>query len=115
MNKVTQHGICRFCHAMCSMQVTLEDGRITHLIGDKDNPVYHGYSCVKGRNFHEFHYSPKAGVPAKARKTLSIKSQSLILTSFSSVRVRGPHRWLVFNLHNKTFQPSLGYRSQAFK
>jgi len=53
------HGICRFCHAMCSMKVTLEDGRITHLIGDKDNPVYHGYSCVKGRNFHEFHYSPE--------------------------------------------------------
>jgi anaerobic selenocysteine-containing dehydrogenase len=54
-----RHGICRFCHAMCSMKVTLEDGRITHLIGDKDNPVYRGYSCVKGRNFHEFHYSPE--------------------------------------------------------
>lgn len=59
MSKTIQHGICRFCHAMCSMKVTLEDGRITHLIGDKDNPVYHGYSCVKGRNFHEFHYSPE--------------------------------------------------------
>jgi len=53
------HGICRFCHAMCSMKVTLEDGRISKLIGDKDNPVYHGYSCIKGRNFHHFHYSPE--------------------------------------------------------
>lgn len=59
MSKQIRSGICRFCHAMCSMKVTLEDGRITHLIGDKDNPVYHGYSCVKGRNFHEFHYSPE--------------------------------------------------------
>lgn len=59
MSKLTQHGICRFCHAMCSMKITLENGRITHLIGDKDNPIYHGYSCVKGRNFHEFHYSPE--------------------------------------------------------
>jgi anaerobic selenocysteine-containing dehydrogenase len=58
MNTSTEHGICRFCHAMCSMKVTLEDGRITHLIGDKDNPVYHGYSCIKGRNFHDFHYAP---------------------------------------------------------
>jgi anaerobic selenocysteine-containing dehydrogenase len=58
MSKVIRHGICRFCHAMCSMKVSLEDGRITHLIGDKDNPVFHGYSCIKGRNFHEFHYSP---------------------------------------------------------
>jgi len=52
-------GICRFCHAMCPMKVTLENGRITHLIGDKENPVYSGYSCIKGRNFHEFHYSPE--------------------------------------------------------
>jgi len=59
MSKKTLPGICRFCHAMCSMKVTLEDGRITHLIGDKDNPVYSGYSCIKGRNFHEFHYSPE--------------------------------------------------------
>ncbi len=59
MSKKILPGICRFCHAMCPMKVTLEDGRITHLIGDKDNPVYSGYSCVKGRNFHEFHYSPE--------------------------------------------------------
>jgi anaerobic selenocysteine-containing dehydrogenase len=39
------------------MIVHFEEGRIVRLIGDKDNPVYHGYSCVKGRNFHEFHYS----------------------------------------------------------
>ncbi len=59
MSSTVEHGICRFCHAMCSMKVTLEEGRITHLIGDKDNPVHSGYSCVKGRNFHEFHYSPE--------------------------------------------------------
>ncbi len=54
----TRHAICRFCHAMCSVKVTLEDQRIVNIIGDKDNPVYHGYSCIKGRNFHQFHYSP---------------------------------------------------------
>jgi anaerobic selenocysteine-containing dehydrogenase len=43
---------------MCSVKLTLEDGKITHIIGDKDNPVYYGYSCIKGRNFHNFHYSP---------------------------------------------------------
>ena len=40
------------------MLVSLQGERITGLVGDKDNPVYAGYSCVKGRNFHEFHYSP---------------------------------------------------------
>ena len=58
MSKVrTAHGLCRFCHAFCPMVLTLEGDRITGLIGDKHNPVYHGYSCVKGRNFHAFHYA----------------------------------------------------------
>jgi len=51
-------GICRFCHATCGLKVTIEHGRVTGLIGDIDNPAYHGYSCVKGRNFHQFHYDP---------------------------------------------------------
>ena len=50
--------ICRFCHATCGLKVTIEQGRVVDIIGDIDNPVYHGYSCVKGRNFHEFHYDP---------------------------------------------------------
>ena len=50
--------ICRFCHATCGLKVTLEQGRVVDIIGDIDNPVYHGYSCVKGRNYHEFHYDP---------------------------------------------------------
>lgn len=51
-------GICRFCHATCGLKVTIEDGRVTRLIGDLDNPVYHGYSCIKGRSFHHFHQDP---------------------------------------------------------
>ena len=58
MSKTTKHAICRFCHAFCSVKLTLEDGKVTNIIGDKENPVYHGYSCVKGRNFNEFHSSP---------------------------------------------------------
>lgn len=50
--------ICRFCHATCGLVATLEAGRITKLRGDLDNPMYTGYSCIKGRNYHEFHASP---------------------------------------------------------
>ncbi len=55
---VDKPGLCRFCHAFCPMKVTLENGQVTQLIGDKDNPVYHGYSCIKGRNYHHFHSDP---------------------------------------------------------
>lgn len=54
----TKHAICRFCHARCSVKLTLDDGKITDIIGDKNNPVYHGYSCIRGRNYHNFHYDP---------------------------------------------------------
>ena len=50
--------ICRFCHATCGLKVTIEQGRVVRIIGDLDNPAYHGYSCVKGRNYHEFHTDP---------------------------------------------------------
>ena len=60
--------ICRFCHATCGLKVTIEQGRVVDIIGDIDNPVYHGYSCVKGRNFHEFHYDPQSrAAPIAAR------------------------------------------------
>ncbi len=44
-----RHVICRACHASCDLVVDLADGHITGVHGDRDNPVYHGYSCIKGR------------------------------------------------------------------
>ncbi len=51
------------------MDVHIENNRITKLIGDKNNPVYHGYSCIKGRNFHEWHYSDRRLQTAMSRST----------------------------------------------
>lgn len=50
--------ICRFCHAFCGIKVTVENGRAVKVIGDKDNPMYHGYSCVKGRSLPQQHENP---------------------------------------------------------
>lgn len=47
--KETRHGICRSCAAMCPILIDIEDGQPTHIIGDKHNPVYWGYTCIKGR------------------------------------------------------------------
>jgi anaerobic selenocysteine-containing dehydrogenase len=58
MPVVETTAICRFCHATCGLKVTLEQGRVVRILGDIDNPVYHGYSCVKGRNYHAFHDDP---------------------------------------------------------
>ena len=34
---------------MCPIVIDREDGRPVRIIGDKHNPVYWGYTCIKGR------------------------------------------------------------------
>jgi len=47
----TQQSICRVCQNSCAVLVDVDDeGRLTGVRGDPDNPVYHGYTCEKGRN-----------------------------------------------------------------
>jgi anaerobic selenocysteine-containing dehydrogenase len=66
MSEVT--AICRFCHATCGLVATMEAGRITKLMGDLNNPMYTGYSCIKGRNYHAFHASPERLLTPLRRK-----------------------------------------------
>ena len=55
----THLSMCRFCHAHCAIKVDVEEGRAVRVIGDKDNPVYHGYTCAKGRALPEQHAHPE--------------------------------------------------------
>ena len=44
---------CRFCHAYCPMEATVKDNKLIALEPDTDNPVYGGYTCIKGRQLIE--------------------------------------------------------------
>ena len=44
-----RRSFCRFCHANCAMLVTVDEGRVTKVQGDPDDPVFGGYTCIKGR------------------------------------------------------------------
>ena len=50
--------LCRFCGAFCPIRVTVEDGRATHVIGLKENELYAGYTCIKGRALPDQHNDP---------------------------------------------------------
>ncbi len=50
---------CRFCHANCAMLADVEDGRVQSVRGDPEDPIFGGYTCVKGRQLVEAHYSPE--------------------------------------------------------
>ncbi len=64
----TQYAICRFCHAFCGIKVDVEDGRIAKVLGDKENPMYHGYSCIKGRQLPSQHYIPDRMIRSAKRQ-----------------------------------------------
>lgn len=49
---------CRVCNNNCAIRVTVEDGVVTKVAGNKDNPVYRGYTCVKGRSQPHYLSSP---------------------------------------------------------
>ena len=51
--------ICRFCHSFCGIKVAIDDGRPVKVLGDIENPMYHGYTCVKGRTLPEQHLHPE--------------------------------------------------------
>lgn len=60
--------ICRLCSAHCGVLATVEDGRLTAVKGDPDNPMYKGYTCPKGRALPEFHNNPKRLLHSQKRQ-----------------------------------------------
>ena len=51
-------GMCRTCMVSCGVFMEIEDGRVVRLIGDKDDPASHGYTCSKGRDIATHLYGP---------------------------------------------------------
>lgn len=49
---------CRFCHAYCPMEATVENNRLIALEPDTSNPIYGGYTCIKGRQLGEQLHHP---------------------------------------------------------
>jgi anaerobic selenocysteine-containing dehydrogenase len=56
------------CHpTLCGMNVTVEDGRVTAVAGDKDNPDSRGFLCVRGRAAVEIPHNPERLLQARYR------------------------------------------------
>jgi len=50
--------ICRICTAHCPILVTVEDGTVTAITGDRESPLFEGYTCPKGRALPAIHAHP---------------------------------------------------------
>lgn len=51
--------ICRVCAAHCGVLAEVADGRVIRIAGDRDNPLYRGYICPKGRSLADQHNDPR--------------------------------------------------------
>ena len=54
----TVHTFCRICEALCGLEVTVEDERITHITPDDDHVATRGYGCLKGLKQHKMYSTP---------------------------------------------------------
>ena len=55
----THRTFCRFCHAICGIEVDVEDGRAVAVRGDRAHPISQGYLCEKGQALLEQHEAPE--------------------------------------------------------
>lgn len=49
---------CRICPVNCATIVTIENGRVVEIRGDKRSPVSNGYACSKGLQAPALHHGP---------------------------------------------------------
>src|SRR4026207_1459846 len=45
----TRKTFCRFCHANCAIEVDIDGDRAVAVRGDVSDPLFGGYTCMKGR------------------------------------------------------------------
>ena len=50
---------CRVCHASCPMEVDVVDNRVIAVRGVMDDPLFEGYTCIKGRQIPDQMADPK--------------------------------------------------------
>jgi anaerobic selenocysteine-containing dehydrogenase len=55
----THRSFCRFCHAMCGIEVDVEGERVLAVRGDREHPISRGFTCEKGRQLPAQHHHPE--------------------------------------------------------
>jgi anaerobic selenocysteine-containing dehydrogenase len=54
----THYRNCNLCEAMCGLTLTVENGRVTQVRGDEEDPFSRGHICPKGPALAEVYHDP---------------------------------------------------------
>lgn len=91
MSQARQPVICRACHAQCALLVDMADGKPGKIHGDKDNPAYEGYSCIKGRQLSSYHTLSSRLLKSQKRlpdgRSVAISSADVVVEIADKVRL----------------------------
>ena len=49
---------CNLCEAICGLELTIDDGRVTGVRGNPDDPLSRGHICPKGVAIGDIHADP---------------------------------------------------------
>lgn len=61
-----KRSFCRICHAACPVDVEMVDGRVVKIHGVEDDPLFEGYTCIKGRQLpDQIHHPDRLRHPLK--------------------------------------------------
>jgi anaerobic selenocysteine-containing dehydrogenase len=66
---IVRKAVCRICINGCALDVTVEGGKVVDVTGDRRNPMFQGYTCVKGRAQPAYLYSSDRILRPRRRET----------------------------------------------
>ncbi|PWR25020.1 molybdopterin-dependent oxidoreductase [Zavarzinia aquatilis] len=55
----THYRACHLCEAICGLEITVEDGKVTGIRGDRADVLSHGHICPKGVALKDLHEDPE--------------------------------------------------------
>jgi len=58
MNNGTHYRTCNLCEAMCGGVIEVEDGAISRIQGDDQDPFSRGHICPKALGLKDIHEDP---------------------------------------------------------
>ncbi len=58
MPQTTHYRICPLCEACCGLEIKVQDGAVTHIRGDANDPFSQGYICPKAVALKDLHDDP---------------------------------------------------------
>ena len=58
MSSAVQYRTCPLCEATCGLEITVTDGKVARIRGDREDVFSHGFICPKGSTLKQLHEDP---------------------------------------------------------